>query len=269
MSFTYKHVIIVGIDGAGNFYRTDDNCGPNIRRFMSEGYSCDTCLTAVPTDSAQCWATMLMGVTSKIHGLHNDTLSAAPHSLATDEHPTLYRIIRESMPDATLGCFSNWNPINYGLVDDEQTTKDTGDDDGLCDRICEYVKNQKPTFLFIQFDSVDGAGHAYGYGTERHLNQINVCDGYAGRIYEACREAGMLEDALFCVTADHGGWDHGHGGVTDEEKYVFFAAAGKTINKGANIDMQVKDIPAIITHALGVDGNPEWQAVVPNGLFTE
>jgi len=35
------------------------------------------------------------------------------------------------------------------------------------------------------------------------------------------------------------------------------------------VDMQVKDIPAIVTHALGVEGNPAWQAVVPEGLFTE
>ena len=34
-------------------------------------------------------------------------------------------------------------------------------------------------------------------------------------------------------------------------------------------EIGAKDIPAIVTHALGVEGNPAWQAVVPEGLFTE
>ena len=269
MAFTYKHVVVVGIDGAGNFYRKDENCAPNIRKFMEQGYSCDMCLTAVPTDSGQCWSTMLMGVTSKIHGIHNDKISAATQSLATDEHPTLYRIIRESMPDAVLGCFSNWNPINYGLVDDEQTTKATGEDEGLCERICEYVKTQKPNFLFIQFDSVDGAGHAHGYGSPLHLNQINICDGYAGRIYEAYREAGILEDTLFIVTTDHGGYGRGHGSDTDEEKFVFFVMVGKTVNRVKVPFMQTRSIPAITTYALGIPGNANWQSYLPEGAFTE
>ena len=92
--YTYKHVILVGIDGAGNFYR--HTAAPTIRRVMAAGAGTDLCLTAVPTDSAQCWGSMLMGVTCKIHGLHNDKLSAAPSTLATEEHPTIYRMIRRA-----------------------------------------------------------------------------------------------------------------------------------------------------------------------------
>jgi phosphopentomutase len=76
-----------------------------------------------------------------------------------------------------------------------------------------------------------------------------------------------MEDTLFILTADHGGFDHGHGGDTDEEKYVFFAATGKTVNKGARIELEVKDIPAIVAYALGVEGNPTWQAKLPEGMF--
>ena len=168
-----------------------------------------------------------------------------------------------------MGSFCCWNPINFGILDDAATTQGTSDDARMTDTICDYVKNEKPNFLFVQFDSVDGAGHSFGYGTEGHLAQLDLVDSFVARIYETAKEAGMLEDGLFIVTADHGGFDHGHGGITDEEKYVFFVAAGKTINRGATVDMQVKDIPAIITHALGVEGNPQWQAKVPEGLFTE
>lgn len=265
--YTYKHVILVGIDGAGNFYRHTE--APTIRRIMAEGAGTDYCLTTVPTDSAQCWGSMLMGVSARLHGLHNDKLSAAKGTLATDEHPTLFRMIREAMPDARLGSFSNWRPINYGLVDDPATVLDSDEDEALTDRICAYVKAEKPTFLFIQLDSVDGAGHTHGYGLPGHLSQITVADGYAARIEEAAREAGILEDTLFIITTDHGGYGRGHGTDTDEEKWVFVAMKGKTVNRGPISFMQVKDFPAIITHALGVPANPNWQSHVPVGLFTE
>ena len=266
--YTYKHVILVGIDGAGNFYR--NTSAPMIRRVMAEGAGTDYCLTAVPTDSAQCWGSMLMGVTCKIHGLHNDKLHGATEPLATEEHPTVFRMIRDAMPDAILGSYSNWNPLNYGLIENGiGVTKETGEDEELCGRICEYVKQEKPTFLFIQFDSVDGAGHAHGYGTELHLKQINVCDGYAGRIYEAYREAGILEDTLFMVTADHGGYGRGHGSDTDEEKFVFFTMVGKTVNHVKVPFMQTRSIPAMVTYALGIPGNANWQSYLPEGAFTE
>ena len=138
--YTYKHVILVGIDGAGNFYR--NTAAPTIRRVMAAGAGTDMCLTAVPTDSAQCWGSMLMGVTCKIHGLHNDKLSAATSTLATEEHPTIYRMIRRARPNARMGCFSNWSPIITGLLDDGQTVTATCDDGPLCDRICDYVKSE-------------------------------------------------------------------------------------------------------------------------------
>ena len=129
------------------------------------------------------------------------------------------------------------------------------------------MKQEKPTFLFIQFDSVDGAGHCHGYGSENHLNQINICDAYAERIYNACVEAGIAEDTLFMITADHGGYDRGHGTDTDEEKWVFAAIMGKTVNHTTLQYMQVKDFPAITLKALGIPAHPAWMSHIPEGLF--
>lgn len=265
MSYTYKHVILVGIDGAGSFYRRAK--APTIRRLMKEGAGTDTCLTSIPTISAECWGSMLLGVLPDVHGLNNTLISTTPYT--NTAIPSVFTLIRRAHPDAALASFCNWNPINYGILDDPVTHQDTGHDEILTERICAYIREEKPEFLFVQFDSVDHAGHAFGYGSEKHLEQIDVCDGLTAKIYEAVRDAGILEDTLFMVTADHGGFDHGHGGTTDEEKLVFFAAVGKTVVKGAKLSMEVKDIPAIVTHALGVPDGETWQAVLPQGLFAE
>ncbi len=263
--YNYKHIILVGIDGAGNYYR--HSAAPMIRRVMAAGASTDMCLTSIPTISAECWGSMLLGVYPDVHGLTNDIVSSKPYTNASI--PSIFSLIRKCHPDAKLASFCNWNPINFGIVDDAATKQGTASDEELTDMICDCIKADKPEFLFVQFDSVDGAGHTHTYGSPLHLAQIDFCDGLAAKIYASVEEAGIAEDTLFMITADHGGINRSHGGSTDEEKYVFFAAMGKTVRQGASISLEVKDIPAIITHALGVEGNPSWQATLPEGLFAE
>ena len=158
MGFTYKHVILVGIDGAGSFYKKTD--APAIRRLFADGAGTDRCLTSIPTISAECWGSMLIGVGPEIHGLTNDILSNRPYE--NGAHPTVFKRIRQAMPDADLAAFCNWSPINSGIVERGLGVYlDTGEDGALCDRICEYIKAKKPTFLFVQFDAVDSAGHTF------------------------------------------------------------------------------------------------------------
>ena len=264
MSEAYKHVIVVGIDGAGNFYRKADT--PAIHRLFEEGAGCDWCLTSIPTISAECWGSMLIGVGPKVHGLTNDIVSSRPYENAL--HPTVFKIIRSARPEAELGAFCNWSPINAGIVERNLGVEmETGEDEGLTEKICGYIRAKKPEFLFVQFDSIDGAGHTYGYGTEKYLAALSTADGYVAKIRAAIEEAGIADETLFIVTADHGGFDHGHGGETDEEKYVFFVALGKTVKPGAKIDLEVKDIPAVILCALGLPADPNWEAKLPEGLF--
>ena len=79
----------------------------------------------------------------------------------------------------------------------------------------------------------------------------------------------MLDSTLFIVTADHGGHGTMHGGWTDEEKYVMFAATGPSLEKGEIGEMENRDMAAVILYALGLgDKQPEtWTSRVPSGLF--
>ncbi len=266
MAYTYKHVIIIGIDGAGNFYRNTDT--PAIHKMFEEGAGSDFCLTSIPTDSSECWGSMLIGVQPKVHELTNGTIGSTEYKHRA-EHPTIFRVIRDAHPGAKLGSFSNWSPINTSIADSGiGIVKRSANDESLLIQICDFIKTEKPEFLFIQFDSIDGAGHKYGYNTPLYLKELHVVDGYAAKVCAAVEKAGIADSTLIIATADHGGIGTGHGGRTDEEKYVFFAAKGKTVKKG-KIKLEIKDIPAIICRALGVPADPRWDAKVPDGMFTD
>ena len=265
--YIYKHVVVLGVDGAGNFFSKTDT--PNMDRIFANGATNYNVLTSIPTISAECWGSMLLGVTPEVHRRTNGIVSSIPYD--TDSpFPSLFREIRAAYPDAELASFCCWNPINYGIIENDlDVYEDTAGDDELTDKICAYLEDHDPAMLFVQFDWVDGAGHGHGYGTKEHLDRITVTDGLIGRIHDMYVKRGFIDDTLFIVTADHGGFGHSHGGTTDEEKIVFWGAAGKTVKPGTIGDMVIRDNAAVCLYALGVEQPATWTARVPDNLFAD
>ncbi len=268
-----KRVVLVGVDGGGAFFKQADT--PNLDRIFANGAITYTCLTSNPSISAQCWGAMLHGVTPEFHGLTNGIAGSRPYP-EDSLFPSVFRVIHENKPDAVLASIVNWNPVNIGIVENNLgvVKQHGGDDEAVTDLVCKYLEKNDPTFLFVHFDGCDGAGHRFGYGTEKHLNQIHITDGYIQRIYEALEKRGFADSTLFLVTADHGGTNNdgksgSHGGWTDAEKYIMFAATGPGVEKGEIQDMGVRDTASVVLYGLGlIDKQPEtWTSRVPSGLF--
>ena len=269
--YIYKHVVLIGVDGAGTYFRNTDT--PRIDEIFADSLVTYDMITSNPSISAQSWGAMLTGCTPEIHGFTNANLYSGPHSLDSDA-PTVFKTIRDLIPDAKLGSFCTWDALNIGLVEDEigVTKKTIFDDEQTAQNAVDFILAEKPLFTFVDFDFVDEVGHAKKYGKPDHLKQITITDGYIGQIYDACAEAGILDDTLFIVTADHGGRDVSHGGWLDEEKYIMFAIRGKTvIPHGTPDDPQVRDTAAIILYALGLEDHlPEKSSAhIPNGVFSD
>ena len=114
MSRKYSHVIVIGVDGAGSWFKVADT--PNFDKIFENGAITYKALSSKPTISAECWGSMLIGVGPEIHGLTNSIVSSVPYDV-NSPFPSLFRRIREAYPDAVLGSFCDWNPITYGIVE--------------------------------------------------------------------------------------------------------------------------------------------------------
>ena len=267
--YTYKHVVIVGVDGGGAWF--DDADMPNVDAIFAKGATTDTCLASAPTISAQCWASLLTGVTPSEHGMDN-TKAKANESYISTTYPTIFNLTQIADPAAELAVFGTWIGIR-GLTEGigihreffENGTK--AERDRLTtDATVAYIKSNQPKLTFVQLDSADGAGESYGFGGSEHLAALANIDTMIGEIYGAVEEAGIADDTLFIVTADHGGNGKTHGGATPGEYNVFCGLTGKSLLAG-EIEMYQRDIPAIVCWALGVGGNAKWDSYVPQGLF--
>ena len=266
----YTYAAVIGIDGMGNFNTKAHT--PCMDRIFAGGASTDRAFSMDPTISAENWGGMLLGALPAVHGLTNGYISCHPYR--NDALPSVFRRIRAKFPDACLASVVNWNPINIGIVEDGiGVDKRTADgDDAVTQLVLECVAN-KPKFLFVQLDDVDGAGHHYGYGTQGHLQAIERADAQIGAIYDAYVQQGIADETLFLCIADHGGAGHGHGGWSETEKYVFLAAAGRTVLPGRIREAATQDIAAIVLYALGLPV-PAYTAggftsQVPQGVFAD
>ena len=263
----YEHVIILGVDGAGNFHK--DCNTPNMDRiFIEDGAWTDYCRAATPSISAQCWGSMLIGVKPTVHRLTNDIVVTQKYT--NEAFPTIFKLVRNAHPDAKLEAVCNWDPIYYGIIEPDINVKlQSGDDAEVTQKVMTTITKDKPELLFVQFDSVDHAGHSVTYGSQKYLKTLEIIDKYIGKIYTAIEEAGILDSTLLIITADHGGNGTSHGGASDGEMNTFFGAHGKTVNKTGDLVLEGRDIAAIVCYALGVEGNKAWDSYIPQNLFTD
>ena len=274
-SYVYERVVIIGVDGAGAFFKKADT--PNIDRIFENGAVTYNCITSTPSISAECWGALFHGVTPEFHKLTNASGIAFPMS---SEFPSFFRVARDAFPDADLASIVDWGTINRGLLEDKIGIYFDGfeeDDSKVTEIVLEYLDSHDPKILFVQFDEADGAGHYNGFGSQIQLDKIHDIDGYIGEIYAKLEEKGFADDTLFIVTADHGGtmykdqdgnWTGSHGGDSYDEMNIMVAACGKTVAKKSQIgEMAIRDIASVTVYALGLEQPKGWTGRVPSGLF--
>ena len=266
----YKHVYIIGIDGAGRFVKDTDT--PNFDRIFADGATDYTARAEIKTDSAPNWGAILTGASIIKTGLKNSVTSDNIRTSDT-EFPTIFTYARKAFPDCELASIVNWNNINSGIIENDiGVNKQTGGTDAdVVDLITEYFDaGNTPTVFYVQLDEIDHVGHNLGSADDEYYEQITKTDENVGKIYDAIERNGLLEDSLFIVAADHGHTNlGGHGGITMRETQVTLAVAGKGIKKGGTFDSDTRsrDIAAIALYALGIERPDNISARIPANVF--
>lgn len=267
----YDHVFIIGVDGAGQFFKDADT--PNFDAiFKNQAVTYDATAEYI-TVSAENWGSILCGVDYETHGFTNDYIKNNQRD-SSAPNPSLFRLIRQQDKAATLASFSNWKPINNGIVENDLGVDlfHASSDPLVANAVCNYLDaGNAPKLMFVQLDSVDSAGHSTNCHADRFLNAINTADRQIGDIYNAAYRNGLLKNGLFIVVSDHGhSPEGGHGGRTPEEYLVTVAVAGKTVATSPELsEVKNRDVASIALYALGIEQPDSFTSVVPNGLFGE
>lgn len=272
-----KHVVIIGLDGWGA-YSVEKADMPNVKKLMKDGSYTLKKRSVLPSSSAPNWAAMFMGAPTEIHG-YTTWGSKTPEipSHVLNSHgifPTIFSITKEARPDAEIGVLYEWDGIKH-LVDTlslthHQQAFPTAENPGaLCDMAEKYIMEKQPDLVAICFDEPDHTGHSAGHDTPEYYSILTRLDSYVGRIVDAVRKAGIMDDTVVVVTADHGGINKDHGGITLMEMETPFIVYGNGIKKGNKVTdvMMQYDVAATIANILGIEPPQAWTGRDINSIY--
>lgn len=260
------HVIVIGVDGMSPAGIVNAKT-PVMDQLMSEGSYTLNARGVLPTSSSTNWASMVSGAGPEQHGITSNSWERNDHVLPAatmgteDIFPTIFAVARAHDPNLKIGAIYDWGGfgrlIEKSVIDYDKN----GDDEDVTTQLAvDYIKSDKPDFLFIHLDHADHAGHHDGHGTEIYYKSVTKADNLIGDIIQSTKDAGIYDETIFIISADHGGIGYGHGGETLDEIEIPFIIFGKNIKKGNLIKHQVYqyDNAATVAFALGIEQPYAW-----------
>jgi predicted AlkP superfamily pyrophosphatase or phosphodiesterase len=263
-----KHMVVIGVDGLGpDGIRHGDT--PNLDRLREQGSWTYHARGVMPTSSSPNWASMIMGAGPEQHGVtsndwETNKFEFTPTVLGPGGmFPTIYGALRQQKPEAVIGVFHDWD--GYGRLFERSMVDVIENPAGPTNtalRAIEFIKSRKPTFTFIHFDHVDHAGHSIGWATPEYYAAVGVADKLIGQVLAGIEAAGIKDETIVLVTADHGGVGKKHGGLSMAELEIPWIIAGPGIRTGHEIQSPVDtfDTAATIAHVFNLTPPSAWIA---------
>ncbi len=181
-------------------------------------------------------------------------------------------ILKEQKPSATTALIYSWQGIDplvqKGTTDIRIPAKDN--DDFCTDSAVEVIKTKKPVLTFVHLDQPDGVGHNIGHRTPAYYEELKKVDARIGKIVQAVKDAGIANETVIIVTADHGGKDKGHGGKSLDEILIPWVAYGKGVKKGQELKNTIitYDTGATIAWLLGLKMPDSWRGIPVKQAFS-
>jgi predicted AlkP superfamily pyrophosphatase or phosphodiesterase len=261
-----EHVLIVGCDGFGSIGFTPTNT-PVLHGLMRQGAYTLRARGVMPTSSSPNWASMIMGAGPEQHGVtsndwETNKFEIAPVARGTDGmFPTIFGVLREQRRKAWIGCVHDWDGFGRLLEPHApDLLENVKGSSATARRAAEVIRKHKPTFLFVHFDDVDHAGHEFGWLSSEFFQAVDKADALIGDLLVALKDAGIREQTVVFMSADHGGKGKSHGEPTMDEIEIPFIIAGPGIKKGYELRGPVNtyDTAATVAHLFGLKAPEAW-----------
>lgn len=261
-----SHIIVIGVDAMSPNGIINAET-PVLDSLMKMGAYTLNARGVLPTSSSTNWASMVSGAGPEQHGVtsnewERDDMNFPPVTTGTEPiFPTIFGVARTQRPELEIGAIYTWSGFSR-LIERSALNYDyngNGDDD-TTEKAIAYIKDKKPNFLFVHFDDVDHAGHTHGHRTPEYYAAVSHADSLIGKIVQSVKEAGIMEQTVFIISADHGGIGYGHGGETLDELEIPFIISGKGIKKGYPIKdlIYTYDNAATVAYVLGLQEPQAW-----------
>ena len=247
-------VLILSIDG----FRPDAiELTPmrNVQALMGEGAYSLVAQTIFPSSTLPSHSSMLTGLCPDKHGVDwNDYRPNKGYANGTDlfdlAHAAGLRTVMVVGKEKLRQVTEPESTDVFEFINDRDLV--------IAARATEFIP-QGFDLMFVHFPTPDWMGHEYGWLSPEQFSVLFRADEALQTILNALEEAGMREDTLIIVTADHGGHDTTHGSSRLEDMTIPWIIAGPGVRHIVlSTNVNTTDTAATVAWALGLPIQPDW-----------
>jgi arylsulfatase A-like enzyme len=231
---------------------------PNLQNLITESAYSLSAQTIYPSSTLPAHSSMLSGLCPAKHGVTwNDYLPSKGYAIGTDifdlAHAaglhTLMVVGKEKLRQVSEPASTD----DFKFINDRDTV------------IAQTVTTLIPQgfgLFFVHFPTPDAMGHEYGWLSPEQLSVLYRSDEALAAILEALDQAGMRQDTLLIISADHGGHDTTHGSSRTEDMTIPWIISGPGVKPGLlTTDINTTDTAATAAWALGLPLPEEWDGL--------
>jgi hypothetical protein len=272
-------VFIISFDqGGGEVLRNQSIRIPTFKRMFNEGAATWRASTIVPSITLPSHTSMLTGVKYETHGI---TWNDYQPAKGVVQVPTVFSLAKEQ--GLTTAMYVGKEKFKHLIIPGTVDTFYWGDTStDVATQFASEVATKKPNVCFIHFPEIDQIGHSTYVGSPQQIQAIATCDAALQIIRDAVRNAGIENESIFILTADHGAHNEGtgnnghgsgtHGNAERSDVDIPWVVWGTAVKPGCvlpNYTLMTYDTTATALWALGVpvpaslDGTPVTEAFKP------
>jgi predicted AlkP superfamily pyrophosphatase or phosphodiesterase len=266
------HVFLIGLDGWGGYsFANKDFNMPTITELMDNGCYTLQALNVKPTISLPNWSSMFMGTSPNLTGYKSNRSSSAKSKFVDiyGLFPSIFILLKEQRPQCKVAYFYEWRENGYLCPDNVIDEKHHYNLSNDISAVTEYIKTERPNFCAIVIDEPDGTGEKKGFNSPDYYAELTRLDGLITQIIQTIKEAGIYDNSVIILSADHGGVNRGHGGNSDMEKEIPVIFVGNNIKKEAiSQQVMIYDIAPTIAKIFKLETPSFWEGKLIN-VFKE
>ncbi len=231
---------------------------PNLQSLLvSSAYNLKA-QTIYPSSTLPSHASMLTGMCPAKHGVDwNDYLPSKGFAKGTDIFDLAHaaglhtmmvvgkeKLRQVSEPDST---------DVFEFINDRDTV--------IAQKVVDLIP-QGFGLLFVHFPTPDFMGHEYGWLSPEQLSVLFRSDEALASILEALDQAGMRQDTVLIITADHGGHATTHGSSAPEDMTIPWIISGPGVVPGPLTSaINTTDTAATVAWALNLPLPETWDGL--------
>jgi len=224
-----RRVLIISVDGLRPDVLLRART-PAMRGLMSRGAFTCWAQTTAASVTLPSHTSMLTGVPPSVHGIdwNRDLPFSEP---VYSRVPTIFEVAKKrGMSSALISGKSKFDalakPGSVDWVSIPGVGKPQRLDDEVAAEAVSIILQHRPIVTFVHLPNTDAVGHKIGWGTPEQLDAVGKADDAIDAILRATREAGIAENLLVIVSADHGGAGLSHGPEDARSRHIPWIVAG-------------------------------------------